>query len=235
MIYQLNYGGQVFNYEIIEKKVKNINIRIVPSGKIIVSCKKGISQEHIHYLLLRRINWIIKTQKKYKENNIIFIKKDLTFVDGENFSFLGKDLRIKVLRSNDFSICYDNNYLYIYKPNNRGFKIKFNEWFNDEIKSIFNISYNKMFEKFKKYNVKKPDLHIQSMKTKWGVCNNYKHKITINKELIKVPTYLLEYVICHELTHLLYSNHSKNFYNFLYSIVPDWKERKNELNKYKFD
>ena len=69
------------------------------------------------------------------------------------------------------------------------------------------------------------------MKSRWGSCIPSRNKVIFNLNLIKTPMCCIEYVVLHELSHLKYQNHSKNFYNFISIFMPDWKERKKILNK----
>jgi len=68
------------------------------------------------------------------------------------------------------------------------------------------------------------------MKTRWGSCNSQKGYINLNLELIKEPIRCIEYVVAHELAHLIHPNHSKEFYNYLSYLLPEWKELKKRLN-----
>lgn len=83
---------------------------------------------------------------------------------------------------------------------------------------------------FKKYGVDKPALYVRKMKTLWGSCTPSKNKITLNQYLLKADLRCIQYVVLHELTHLLYPYHNTDFYNFLTIQMPDWKERKKQLD-----
>ena len=82
----------------------------------------------------------------------------------------------------------------------------------------------------RKYGIDKPVITIRKMKTLCGSCTPSKNKITLNEYLLKANIRCIQYVVLHELTHLLYPNHNSNFYNFLTIHMPDWKERKKQLD-----
>jgi len=130
MRYEFSYNGKVISYEIIRKPVKNINIRVKPSGEVFVSCNENVDNKTIELLMIKRANWLINTIEQFKVNLIEFIDANLKLVDGEEFLLLGKVLRIKNVEAEEFKVDYDNNYLYIYRPNQRGVKTKFNEWYS---------------------------------------------------------------------------------------------------------
>ena len=77
----------------------------------------------------------------------------------------------------------------------------------------------------------KQDIKIRQMKTRWGSCNPHKSYINLNIELIKKPKICIEYVFFHELVHLIYPNHSREFYNYLSLYMSDWSKRKEVLEK----
>jgi len=89
----------------------------------------------------------------------------------------------------------------------------------------------KLYQKiFKKHGLNQPNILVRKMKTLWGSCTPTKDKITLNEYLLKADIRCIQYVILHELTHLIYPNHSKEFYDFLTIHMPDWKERKKQLD-----
>lgn len=230
MRYEFSYNSKVISYEIIRKPVKNINIRVKPSGEVFVSCNENVDNKTIELLMIKRANWLINTIEQFKVNLIEFTDANLKLVDGEEFLLLGKVLRIKNVEAEDFKVDYDNNYLYIYRSNQRGVKTKFNEWYSKIMMEKFTEMVDQSYVRFQKYGITRPTVIYKNMRTRWGTCNIDKKVITLNTQLLKVDPFLTEYVICHELTHLKYRNHNKDFYSFLTSIVPDWKQREKILN-----
>ncbi len=230
MKYEFSYNGKTIVYEIVHKNVKNINIRVRPNGEIIVSYNGKIDNKVIELEMIKRANWILDSIEKYKTNLIEFSDANLRLVDGEAFLLLGKVLRIKNVEADEFKVEYDNNYLYIYRPNKKGIKTKFGEWYSAFVNQKFNEMVRLSYKRFEKYDIKPPLVIYKNMKTRWGTCNISKAIITLNVQLIKVDPFLTEYVICHELTHLKYKNHSEKFYAFLTAMVPDWKQREKILN-----
>lgn len=230
MKYDFTYNGKVMSYEIIYKDVKNINIRVRPDGQVFVSCNSKVDNKTIEIEMIKRVNWLLETINEYKVKLIEFSNPDLKLVDGEAFLMFGKILRIKNVEADKFKVEYDNNYLYIYRNNKRGIKQKFNEWHRGFVISNFNEMVEDLLRKFEKYGIQKPKVIIKNMKTQWGSCNIDKRTITLNIQLAKVDKFLTEYVVCHELTHLKYRNHNRDFYTFLTAMIPDWKQREKLLN-----
>ncbi len=109
---------------------------------------------------------------------------------------------------------------------------KIKDCFTDEqCRAVFQPMLDAMYPMLEPYGVRKPTLRTRQMKSRWGSCMVQKGIITLNKRLYAAPTACIEYVIMHELCHLIHPNHSKQYYAFLTSMMPDWKERKALLEK----
>ena len=87
-----------------------------------------------------------------------------------------------------------------------------------------------MYPYLEKYGIDKPEIKIRKMKARWGSCIPEKQLILLNSELIKAPKLCIDYVVLHELIHFKYRNHDSNFYDFMTSLMPDWKQRKKILD-----
>ncbi len=230
MTYEFSYNERVIPYQIIHKGVKNVNIRVRPNGEVIVSCNDSVDNKIIEIEMIKRARWLLDTIDRYRVNFIEFRNSQYKLVDGESFLLLGRILRVNNIDSDEFKVDYDNNFLYIYRKDRRGIKQKFNEWYNGFVKKTFEEMIESSYQKFQKYGIEKPTVIMKNMKTRWGTCNIEKKIITLNTQLAKVDPFLTEYVICHELTHLRYRNHNADFYSFLTTMVPDWKQREKILN-----
>ena len=92
------------------------------------------------------------------------------------------------------------------------------------------FNFNKFITSFARYNINHPELQIRQMPTRWGSCTP-KGKVILNPELIKAPKVSIEYVIIHELCHLVHHNHTRAFYDLQETIIPNWKKYKERLEK----
>lgn len=100
-----------------------------------------------------------------------------------------------------------------------------------QCKDVFSEVIEQTYPIFQKYGVAEPTLRIRDMDTRWGSCLSKKGVITLNKRLLEAPRNCIEYVVIHEFCHFIHPNHSKQFYNFLTMLMPDWRARKNTLDK----
>jgi predicted metal-dependent hydrolase len=97
--------------------------------------------------------------------------------------------------------------------------------------TVFDELIKETYARFQKYGVPYPQLKIRNMSSRWGSCQPQKGIITLNRQLLKYPRECIEYVVVHEFTHFIHPNHSKQFWDFVTMMMPDWKERKAKLNQ----
>ena len=106
-----------------------------------------------------------------------------------------------------------------------------NNWLKEMQTGTFNQISREIHQIFKKYDVEYPIIKVRYMTSRWGSCQSKRGVITLNSKLIEAPRNCIEYVVLHEFTHFIHPNHSKKFYDFVAMLMPDWKERKMELEK----
>ena len=154
-----------------------------------------------------------------------FKKAPKKYVSGESFKILGKDLRLKVIISNDEEVYSDGVFIYLKVCNDDFLKKQnlINKWISEKTVEIYNEIANEVYKKFEKYGVSFPEIKIRKMSTRWGSCQPIKGVITINSRLIEASRICIEYVMMHEFCHFIHANHSKNFYLLLQVMMPDWK------------
>ena len=153
---------------------------------------------------------------------------------GSSTQLLGKDVRIYKETSLSNQVELDEKKVCIFLKDTSDEELAqrlFDEWWRNTASDIFQAETEKLYQKiFKKYGLNQPRVLVRKMKTLWGSCTPKKDKITLNEYLLKADIRCIQYVILHELTHLIYPNHSKEFYDFLTIHMPDWKERKKQLD-----
>ncbi len=116
----------------------------------------------------------------------------------------------------------------ILKKENTSAKKLLTDWYREKAVIHFEDTLKKILPLFARYDISEPELQIRHMPTRWGSCTT-KGKVILNPELIKAPKGSIEYVIIHELCHLIHHNHTKAFYELQESIMPDWKKWKERL------
>ena len=218
--------------QVFRKKIKNMHLKVFRSLSVYLSVPERVPNEWIDDFLFQRVKWIDDQITKYKKasgyNNLSDIR------NGSSTQFLGKDMRIIKEASQVNRVRIDEKRVIICLKNTDDeelFQKVFLKWWRESAKKVFQEEVDSIYSRvFKKYNIGKPDVCIKKMKTLWGSCSPKKTRITLNEYLLKADVRCIQYVVLHELTHLLYPNHSKDFYAFLTVQMPDWKERKMQLD-----
>ena len=203
------------DYEVIidRKNNKNTYIRIKEDLKIHVTCNYFVMKNQIIKLLDNNIDSIKNMLEKQLKSNE---KKQLFFYLGNKYDIIVVDSIEKI------DIDYQNKIIYI-----KGQK-QLEKWYKDEIIRIFTERFNTCFKNFQEVN-RIPQLKIRYMKSRWGVYNRSNHSITLNTELIKYDINKLDYVIYHELSHIIHFDHSKYFWNLVSKYCPNYKLIRKEL------
>ena len=213
--------------KIVRKDVKNITLKVRPNGEAILTTPKAASDEHIKFIIEKRAKWIAKKRTFFAS----FKTPQKEYVSGEDFKYLGRSYRLKVVQSKEERVKLQRGYLELFVKDKSDIKRKENliyEWCHEKA-MIYFFNILQKFNKIVKQDIK--SVKIRQMKTRWGSCNPYKSYINLNIELIKKPKSCIEYVVFHELVHLLYPDHSKKFYDYLTLYMPDWQKRKEILER----
>lgn len=224
-------NGQV-SVQIIRKNIKNIHLKVFRSLEVVLSVPMTVPSDWIDSFLKNHVEWIDDQITKYKKasgyNNLSSIRS------GSSTQLLGKDVRIYKEASLENRIELDEKKVCMFLKDISDEDLAqrlFDEWWRNKAIEIFQFEMEKLYQKiFKKYGLDQPHIWVRKMKTLWGSCTPNKNKITLNEYLLKADIRCIQYVILHELAHLLYPNHSKEFYDFLTIHMPDWKERKKQLD-----
>ncbi len=205
--------GKIYDVIIEKKKNKNSYIRIKEDLTIHITTSLWSTKKDIERMLNQNIDALRKMLNKKKTQ----LEKQ------ESFFYLGKSYDIIEVSIMDKVEIEDNK---IYTPNLKDLE----KWYQKEIKRIFEEHYEIQCERFDE-NITVPKLKIRSMKTRWGVYNRKNHSITLNSHLIEYSTEKLDYVIVHELSHIIHFDHSKDFWSLVSKYCPSYKKIRKELKE----
>ena len=221
----------LFNLE--RKPVKNLNLRVRKDGSVWVSADAGVPCEEIDAFVAGKAPYILKALDHFHEM-AQYRPQPKQYVSGETFSILGRGLRLQVTQAAKDSISADGVYIHLGVRDRSDTKKKrriVSRFLDQQCRMVFGDVMDALYPSFQKYGVQRPSLRIRDMETRWGSCLAKKGIITLNKRLLEAPRHCIEYVVMHELCHLVHPNHSRQFYAFLTMLMPDWKERKQYLDK----
>ena len=229
-ILQTTAGILPYTFE--RKNIRNINLRIRPDGGVYVSAPENAEIAAIERFLSAKTDYIRRAREKFAAQRVPAY--EMQYISGENVTLLGRNLRIQVVKDKDEYVDNDGIYVYIHvrRPDyyNRK-KNLLNAWLNQQCIVIFTEIMQQTAKRFAGYEIKMPELRIRNMVSRWGSCQKEKCVIALNRRLIEAPKNCIEYVVAHEFCHLVYPNHSKQFYSLLQVMLPDWRESKDLLEK----
>ena len=207
MQYKIN--DYLCNVYIEKKNNKNTYIRVKEDLNIYVTTNYLITEKQIIKLLDNNYDYLFKTLNNMKQRNE---KKELFYYLGKKYDIIYYDSNIELY--NDKIYVKDEETL--------------DKWYKKQIKKIFKERLDYNYSLFTE-KIPYPNLRIRKMKTRWGVCNKKTNTVTLNSELIKYDFSKIDYVIIHELSHFLYFNHSRSFWNQVEKYCPNYKKIRNEL------
>lgn len=217
------------NIVVTKKRMKSIRLTVSKSGKVAVSMPYYTSFSYAYEFLVRKREWLTSQLNKIALNQL---KDSCNFCNNGNIFLLGNNYALYVIQSTKNKVVFDNDFtIYTKDLNVEYIRLIFLKWckkyFLDFFTNRVNYIYSKMFN-----NTNYPAIKIKTMKSMWGNCNFVKRVITLNLYLAKARIECVDYVITHELAHLVHHNHGKEFHALMTKLMPDWKIRKKLLNSY---
>lgn len=215
------------------KAVKYINLRIRPDGTVYVSAAPNCPEECILQFVTDRGDFILNEQLRIKRRTS-YLAPPLKYVSGETVRILGRDQRLKVEVGPKESVHSDGVFIFLTVPDKNDFQTKkrlLNQFLDDLRSKTFMEIVGAVYQSFRKYNIPMPVVRIRDMNTRWGSCQPKRGIITLNSQLLAAPKSCIEYVVTHEMCHFRFTNHTRDFYNFLHILIPDWMQRKRELER----
>ena len=227
------YGKRKIPVTLIERNRKTLAITVKPDRKVEVYMPEGANRERVMRHVSKKAKWMAKHLDYFEKNRKFTNKKE--YVSGESHSFMGRQYRLRVRKSIYESVKISGGFIYLYVKDVKDYKHKkevLYQWYKWQAEKRFASVLLSRVKRLARYKIKLPEFYIKTMKTRWGSCSPNKGRINLNIELIKTPRQCVEYIIDHELLHFIVRNHDKKYYDLLTKATPDWKTRKEKLEKY---
>lgn len=229
------YNGNTIEYTLTRNAKRNVNFKVKNTGEICISAPRYVNKRDLENMILERAEWLIKNQSKIQNKKHNEIEKHIH--NASQIYLNGQKYYIKLSGGPQNSIHFRDNVLVLqikekYRNSQEYIDKYFDQWLKEKMYILTDRLIDEYLLKLEKYHLEKPELAIRTMTGRWGSCTPSKCRIIINKNLIYSPHRCLEYVVLHELAHLVEANHSKKFYAIIEKVMPDWKERKKMLNEF---
>lgn len=216
--------------DVIRKDIKNMHLAVYPpTGRIRLAAPTKTDAEVIRLFAISKLGWIKKHIKNFKNQSR---ETPRDYIPGESHYFEGRRYLLNVIERKGYNKIDVKNHkelnLFIRPNSTKEQKARvFKEWYRKQLKA----QVPDIVEKWEKViGVEVNDWGVKHMRTKWGTCNIEEKRIWVNLELAKKPKNCLEYIIVHELVHLLERNHNDKFIAHLNRFMPKWRAHRDELN-----
>jgi len=217
--------------DVVRKDIKNIHLAVYPpTGRVRIAAPLSVNDEAVKLFAISKISWIRKNQRNFEAQDR---QAPRQYKERESHYFLGKRYLLRITEHEASAKVELKTKTYIdlfVRPNTTAEQkqVLISEWYRSELKKLI----PPLIDKWQKQiGVSLDDWQVKQMKTKWGTCNIEKRRIWLNLELAKKPVHCLEYIIVHELIHLLERHHNDRFLSLLEKHMPQWKFFREELNR----
>ena len=228
-MYQMEVSD--FTIDIVRKEIKNLHLSVYPpTGRVRIAAPVNVQDDTIRLFAISKLAWIKKNQRIFasqdRQTPRVYLERESHYFQGRRYllQVVEHDAPPKIVIKTKATIELS------VRPNTtieQKHSI-LNEWYRKELKELIPA----LIEKWENViEVKVEDWNVKQMKTKWGACNIEKSRIWVNLELAKKPVNCLEYIIVHEMIHLLERHHNERFLAYIDKFMPQWRKYKEELNK----
>lgn len=229
--YTLHFGDTAIEYTLTYAARKTLAIHVHPDRSVTVKAPAGSDFAAVEGFLRKRAPWILRKQAEFAA--LPPKQPPRRYVSGENFWYLGRQYRLKVIEGEREWVKLARGYLEVTTPNKANtayVQAQVELWLRRQAQRHFHERVVALLPRFKPLALPEPELAVRAMKSRWGSCTG-KGKITLNLHLMRAPRPCIDYVVVHELCHLVEHNHGKGFYALMDRVMPEWRKRREELKQ----
>lgn len=224
----IQFGSRIIDFRLEYSGRKSIGITVTPELEVLVKAPINTAMDKIKEMLRKKAPWILKQQSFF----LAFHPKTppRKYISGETHLYLGRQYRLKIEINKIESVKLKGKFIVVQTTEKSRAEQLVNEWYLNHARTKFHAIARPLIDKFRKHKIEPSSIILRAMPTRWGSCTA-KGKIILNPELIKAPKGCIEYVIIHELCHLIHHDHTKKFIDLQTKEMPDWEKWKFKLEK----
>jgi predicted metal-dependent hydrolase len=206
-------------------------ITVYPNGAVEVTAPRGTTQREVEIRLRKRARWILRQRLHFEQ----FRPRSSArrYVGGETHLYLGRQYRLKLIRSKSEAVKLKGQYLWVASHScNDPSRVRrlVTAWYRDKANVRLKERFDAIVPRFTLFGYKPSPPILRSMSRRWGSYNS-NSRVLLNPDLIRAPVPCIDYVITHELVHIVHPNHGPKFYELLGALMPDWPSRKARLEQ----
>lgn len=225
------YETEIIEFTVKYSERKTLEIRIEPPDTVTVRAPKKASKDDVLKIVKSKAKWIV--QKLFELSQVEYRKTQKEFVNGESFMYLGRNYLLELIYDNTVNNPITKLYqgkFYLNTNTNDKEKLRnsMEEWYREKAleKVVERVDY---FQSY--FSVTPRAIKVKEQKRRWASCTSTKD-LLFNWRCVMAPLYVLDYIVVHEMCHMIHLNHSSNYWNLVESIMPDYKKRKEWLKKH---
>ncbi len=225
----LPQGKTKVEVQIHKKNIKTVRLKVHADGNVILSVPRNISDQWIKKWLEGKNRWIEQKLNLAKTKEAV--KPSYEMLDNNIIKVFSGLYKLKIMESAEKNTYFQQDTIIIRSPYNykeNGLRRQLDDFLKQQLQNQIQIYYKRYQTVLTAYGETKPDVKIRKMKTMWGNCRKPSAVITFNFYLVHKPVSFIEYVVLHEMLHMIHPNHSKDFYDLLSIYMPDWKTRRKQ-------
>ncbi len=217
------------------KNIKNLHLAVhPPMGRVRIAAPFHMGDDAIRLFAISKLNWIRKNQIKFEQQQRQPVRE---YLSGESHYFQGQRYLLNLIDSDKNRVVLRKKHIDLFVVSGLGSDYDkrmrmMNHWYKQQLQQSLS-TYLDNWQKT--MGLKIVGYSIRLMKTKWGSCNLNKKHLCFNLELAKKPLHCLEYVVVHELVHLLERKHNAQFSAYMDRFMPQWRIYRDELNHFVLD
>ncbi|MGN0143600.1 MAG: M48 family metallopeptidase [Clostridium sp.] len=230
---QIEYKNKVIEFQVIKRKRKSICIKVDTDSRVTVITPLRMPDEKIIDIVMKKASWISEKQKQMsRADSRKIIRK---FEDGSTFMYLGNEYPLHIVYGTEYKGTravlgkktlkspYDDTHFIIYTNTQDEDEMRkaLEKWYREQTKEIV-LKKIKLYENFFKDKVS--EVRVKEQKRRWASCTG-KNAILFNWRCSMAREDVIEYIVLHEMCHFVHRNHSKDFWNLVEEIMPDYKEK----------
>jgi predicted metal-dependent hydrolase len=231
MVLTLQYGKRIVEVSLTVSARKYLSITVHPDCRVTANAPDDQSVEVIEARIRRRLKWITEQLRFFEDHQPRSAPRQ--YVNGATHLYLGRQYRLRIRKGKKNGIRLIGGFfeMELVEPRDgEAVKRLLDDWYRGHAREAIARRVALYLPRFLSRGAREPEIRYRLMKKRWGSCSA-KGVILFNTELARASVYCMDYVIVHELCHLLQPNHNNAFYQLLKQVLPDWERRKERLEK----
>lgn len=205
-----------------------LTISVHPDLSVSVRAPQRTRPAAVDARVLARASWIVRQQRRFQRFHPLPVPRQ--FVSGETHLYLGRQYRLRVRTGSEF-VRLSGPFLWVYTRHSspRAVEQLLRLWYRDRARIVLRRRVDTLLRAVPWLGEREPRFRLAELKRRWGSCGR-SGLITLNVELVKAPTSCIDYVLAHELCHVIERRHSRRFFSLMRRAVPDWERARDRLN-----